>query len=69
MWPDPDHPLLRPLWVRLIVVALPFLGAAAGFANGAVAVSVLFIAGAAFLFQRLILGPALGDRQDPGDDG
>lgn len=61
---DADHPLLRPVWVRLLIVAIPLVAAAAGFANGAVALSVLFIAAGAFLFQRLILGPAVGRRDD-----
>lgn len=61
---DPDHPLLRPVWVRLLVVAIPTIAAAAGFATGAVALSVLFIAIGAFLFQRLVLGPAVGRRDD-----
>lgn len=61
---DPDHPLLRPMWVRLLIVALPFLGAAASFANGSVGWSLPFIALGAWLFQRLVLGPGVGRRDD-----
>lgn len=61
---DPDHPLLRPVWVRLLIVALPLLAAAAGFATGHVAWSVVFIAAGAFLFQVLILAPAVHRKDD-----
>lgn len=62
---DADHPLLRPFWVRLLIVALPLLAAAAGFATGHVFWSVVFIAAGAFLLQVLILSPAV---HKPDDD-
>lgn len=67
MWLDPDHPLLRPIWVRLLVVAIPLLAAAASFANGSVGWSLPFIALGAWLFQRLVIAPAAG-RRDGDDD-
>lgn len=65
MWFDPDHPLLRPMWVRLLLVAIPLIAAAASFANGSVGWSLPFIAAGAFLFQRLVLTPGV---EDGGDD-
>lgn len=67
MWLDPDHPLLRPIWVRLLLVAIPLIAAAASFARGSVGWSLPFIAAGAWLFQRLVLAPALDRRDD--DDG
>ena len=61
---DTDHPVLRPVWVRLLIVALPLLAAAAGFGTGHVFWSVVFIAAGAFLFQVLILAPAIHHRDD-----
>lgn len=48
---DPDAPLI---W-RIVQTAVPFIGAAAGFANGSVAVGVVFGLAGAFVFQRLFL--------------
>lgn len=67
MWLDPDHPLLRPMWVRLLIVAIPFLAAAGSFATGSVGWSLPFIAAGAWLFQRLVLAPGLEDRGNDED--
>ena len=59
------RPRQRWSWTRrLLIVALPLLAAAAGFGTGHVFWSVVFIAAGAFLFQVLILAPAIHHRDD-----
>ncbi|MDO5647607.1 hypothetical protein [Paracoccus sp. (in: a-proteobacteria)] len=52
---NPDSPILRPLAVRLILVALPFCAAAYGFRSGSMLWGIIAGAVAAFLFHRLFL--------------
>ncbi|MDO5605110.1 MAG: hypothetical protein Q4G25_08120 [Paracoccus sp. (in: a-proteobacteria)] len=52
---DPNHRLLRPLWVRLVIVALPFLWSIFEFSQGAMVWAVLFGALGAWLFHTLIM--------------
>ncbi|WP_435168228.1 hypothetical protein [Falsirhodobacter sp. 1013] len=41
---DPDHPALRPLWVRLLIIGVAVGWAGVEFANGSVTWGVLFLA-------------------------
>lgn len=52
---DPQHPLLRPLWVRILVTALPFCAAAWFFATGSVAGGAVFTILSGFVFRALFL--------------
>lgn len=55
MFLDPQHPRLRPLWVRCVIVAIPLLASAASFDQGSVPLGVIFGLAGAFAFRRLFL--------------
>lgn len=52
---DPQNPRLKPLWVRILIVAAPLVLAAAGFDQGSVAAGVIFGLLGGFAFSRLFL--------------
>ncbi|WP_415182708.1 hypothetical protein [Phaeovulum sp.] len=55
MWIDPQHPIFRPIAVRLVAVAVPLLAGAMFFATGWVypGAGLTIIGG--FMFKRLFL--------------
>ncbi|MCL7464021.1 MULTISPECIES: hypothetical protein [Paracoccaceae] len=52
---DPQHPLLRPLPMRLLVVAVPLAGAAYAFATGWVFPGAGLTLLSGWVFRRLFL--------------
>ncbi|MFV0411489.1 MAG: hypothetical protein ACK5LJ_17860 [Paracoccus sp. (in: a-proteobacteria)] len=55
---DPNHRLLRPLWIRLLITALPFGWSVFEFAHGNLFWAIVFGAAGGMVFNALILnGP------------
>lgn len=54
---DPDHPMLRPLWVRLLIVALCFGAAAVDFVYGSPGFGVIFGAMGVYALYMFFLAP------------
>ncbi|MDF1620581.1 hypothetical protein [Pseudothioclava nitratireducens] len=52
---DPQSRYLRPLWVRIAVVAVPLIAAAAAFDQGYVFVGAGLALVSGFVFRRLFL--------------
>lgn len=55
-----DDPLFRPLWLRLVLLALPLLAAAYAFAVGSVGWGIPLGLLAGGVFQRMFLIPDRG---------
>jgi hypothetical protein len=52
---DPDHPFYKPLWVRLLIVALCCVWTAVEFWNGADTWGMIFLAVSAYTACVLII--------------
>ena len=59
---DTDHPMLRPLWVRVLLVALCTGWAVFEFAGGSSFWGVLFLALGAYAAWAFFFAPAPGQR-------
>lgn len=55
---DPNHPFFRPLWVRVLTVALPLAWAGFEASSGAYAWAVMFGAAGLYALWALFLGRA-----------
>ena len=62
---DTDHPMLRPLWVRVLILAVCFGWAGVEFWSGSGMWAVLFLALGAYAFWGFFLDPGR-TRQDEG---
>ncbi|MFB2532765.1 hypothetical protein ACEYYB_09000 [Paracoccus sp. p4-l81] len=52
---DPQAPFFRPLWVRILVVAVPLVWAVVEFAAASPGFGLIFGAAGAYLFYQLFL--------------
>ena len=52
---DPDHPFFRPLWVRLLCVALPLAWAGVEARTGSPGWALMFAAAALYALAALFL--------------
>lgn len=52
---DPQNPFFRPLWVRILCVALPLAWAGVELSNGATFWAVLFAAAGVYLAYALFI--------------
>lgn len=62
---DPQHPFFRPLWRRILTVALPAAWAVVEWSNGATGWAIIFLAAAGYAGWQLFLSP---DAKAPSTD-